>query len=408
MNRGLPFLLLMIALGCCAFAMIFALSNLPRSTPAGSTSNQVTGSAEHPPGAVLVDVPWKHLTDVPVFELTDQANKSFKPTRFAGKPYAVSFFFASCPSICRDLNSQVQRLNEQMRNEDFGFVSISVDPENDTPEILSRYAADYDASPDRWVMLTGQMYKVKEVGEHVFRVNITKDEHTDNILLIDKWGRYRDRFKWDDPYDMKRFVTVAKELAVETAPPIDETIRTRNAMAGLEIKDVTSIPWIRDFHLIERSGNTFYSRDLIGQVWIANFFFSTCPGICQQQNEYLSGLQSRLEEHAATIVSISTDPNTDTPQVLSGYAEKFSADKDGWLFCTGEGRLVQRISAEFFKAHATEEHHSSKLFVVDRWGQVRGEFDWQQADQEVAMLELIDQLNLETQPTFAARSTTEQ
>ena len=137
---------------------------------------------------------------------------------------------------------------------------------------------------------------------------------------------------------------------------------------------------------------------MTGQVWIANFFFTTCPGICQKQNEYLSGLQDRLQEHPATIVSISTDPSTDTPAVLSSYAKKFAADDEKWLFCTGEDRLIRRISSEFSKAHAAADHHSSKLFVVDRWGNVRGSFDWQQADQEVAMLGLIDQLNAETQP----------
>ncbi len=150
--------------------------------------------------------------------------------------------------------------------------------------------------------------------------------------------------------------------------------------------------------MYERSGKRFYSRDLTGQVWIANFFFSTCPGICQKQNEYLSGLQDRLQNHPATIVSITTDPNTDTPEVLSSYARKFGADDEKWLFVTGEDRLIRRISSEFFHAPAGADHHSSLLFVVDRWGNVRGSFDWQQADQEVAMLGLIDQLNAETRP----------
>ncbi len=221
MNKIFPALLLLIALACCGVAMFFSLSRTLDEPRSGSSSTSAAPSADQPPGAALVDVPWKHLPNVPPFELTQQDGEKFNSASFAGKPYAVSFFFASCPSICRDLNAQVKRLNDQLRNEDIGFVSISVDPENDTPEVLSRYASDYGATPDRWVMLTGQMYKVKEIGEQIFRVIVDKDQHTDNILLVDKWGRYRDRFKWDDPYDMKRFVTVAKELAAETEPPLD-------------------------------------------------------------------------------------------------------------------------------------------------------------------------------------------
>jgi len=400
MKKIFPLLLFTIALGCCIVAMVFALKSLRPDRIAGQSGSSSTQnpSAEHPPGAVLVDVPWKHLPSVPQFVLTNQHDETFDSATLAGKPYAVSFFFASCPSICRDLNAQVQRLNEQLRNEDVGFVSISVDPEKDTPEILERYANDYNATPERWAMLTGPLYKVREIGEQIFRVIVDPATHTDNILLVDKWGRYRDRFKWDDPYDMKRFTTVVKELASETEPPLEKTIHTRNAMAGLEIDDVSSIPWIREFHLVERSGKKFYSREMTGRVWIANFFFTSCPGICQKQNEYLRALQERLADHPATIVSITTDPNTDLPAVLSEYANKFSADQDKWLFCTGNELLIRRISSEFFRAHASENHHSSQLFVVDKWGNLRGDFNWQEADQEVAMLELIDQLNAETVP----------
>ena len=400
MNKVIPAIALLLALGFICTALIFGIPGQSGPIRAGSSSSPLNEnpSSEQPPGAVLVDVPWKHLPSVPNFQLTHQGNDTFDSASFAGKPYAVCFFFATCPSICRDLSSQVQRLNDQLRKEDVGFISLSVTPDIDTPEVLAKYAADYGAEPDRWALLTGQLYKIKEIGEQVFRVVVDPETHTDNILLVDKWGRYRDRFKWDDPYDMKRFVSVAKELAAETEPPIDKVVTTRNALAGLEIDDVTSIPWIRDFHLIERNGETFFSRDLTGEVWIANFFFSSCPGICKKQNEYLSGLQTRLENHPAKIVSITTDPNTDVPSRLREYAESFDADEQNWLFCTGRELLIRRVSSEFFKAHASEDHHSSQLFVVDRWGNVRGDFNWQNADEEVAMLRLIDELNAEKIP----------
>ncbi len=350
-------------------------------------------NSSDPPGAVFVDVPWKHLPDVEPFQFVSQDGQPFDSASLAGKPYLVSFFFASCPTICRELNNQVDRLNQQLRKEQVAFVSITVDPENDTPEVLQRYAEDYDATPDRWAFLTDQEYKVRQLGEQVFGVVVDKDTHTDNILLVDKWGRYRDRFKWDDPYDMKRLVEVVKDVAAEQSPPLDAIIHTRNALVGMEPVDFNQIPWIREFHLTESSGEKFYSRDLIGQVWIANFFFTSCPGICKEQNAYLRNLRARLGQDAPLIVSITTDPTTDTAEVLRGYAEKLDADPR-WKFLTGPSLLIRRIGAEFFKAHNTESHHSSLLFVVDRWGKVRGSFDWQQPEQEVEMLALIKRLGI--------------
>ena len=335
------------------------------------------------------------MPDVPRFDLIDQEGNTFDSAKLHGRVYAVSFFFAGCPTICRDLQEQIRRVNDQLRKQDVTFVSISVDPEEDTPEKLNRYAQDFGAKADRWAFLTDQPYKVRQLGEQVFRVVVDKATHTDNILLVDKWGRYRDRFKWDDPYDMKRFVKVAKELEQETEMPLEATVRTRNAMAGIEPSDWNSVPWIREFHLTERSGEPFFSRQMTGQVWIASFFFTTCPGICKEQNEYLRGLQQRWAE-CPTLVSITTNPNTDTIETLRGYARDFDADKKKWLFCTGDEKLIPRIGAEFFKAHASGGHHSSRFYVVDKWGVVRGDFDWQKPEDVVAMKKLAAELEAET------------
>lgn len=361
------------------------------------------GDAVKPPpasssGVVLVDVPWKHLPELGRFKLTDQTGADFDSASLSGRVTAICFFFASCPSICRDLNRQVQRTSEQVKELPIQFLSVSVDPDRDTPEVLSRYAADYGAQPERWRFLTGQLYRIKELGERTFRVDVNPETHTDNIFLIDKWGRYRDRFKWDDQADMKRFVEVARAMSAESAPPLAHTIRTRNALAGIEPKNWDDVPWIREFFLTDQLGRRFYSRELTGQVWIANFFFSTCPGICPKQNQYLAGLQQRLGGRAVTFVSITTDPLTDTTEVLAETATRLRATPENWLFCRGDEKLTRRIAAEFFRAEAGGEHHTSRLFVVDRWGQLRGSFDWQQPDQEVQMLQLIDQCLAEAEP----------
>ena len=386
MKTGIPLILWAIVL-IVAVTTFLSRDFSDTEIVSGSSSNIANQTdPELPPDAVIVKVPWRHLPDIDPFKLTDQNGDVFDSGKLAGKPYAVCFFFARCPSICRDLTKRIETLNQQLKKTDIQFISISVEPEHDTPEVLNRYAADFGATPDRWAFLTGQPYQVEQIGIQNFQVVIDPANHIDNILLVDKWGRYRDRFKWDDPIDTRRFLKVAKALAAEEQVPINKSINTRNALAGHRPPDWSIIPFIREFWLQQSNGSTFYSRDMTGSVWIANFFFTSCPTVCVQQAEHLQGLQERLGDRATRIISITTDPVRDRPEVLQSFAQKHSADPQRWTFCTGESVLIPRVGAEFFGAAAKPNdgtpsgHHSSELFVVDRWGKVRGRFDWQVSD----------------------------
>jgi cytochrome oxidase Cu insertion factor (SCO1/SenC/PrrC family) len=197
---------------------------------------------------------------------------------------------------------------------------------------------------------------------------------------------------------MKRLVKVVQEVAAETEPPLNEIVKTRNAMVGREPIDLSTIQFLREFHLYTSDEKPFFSRDLTGEVWITNFFFTSCPTICKEQSKYIEGLQSRLGDNPTKLVSITTDPATDLPAKLREYARSHNADSDRWLFLTGNEKAIPRVSAEFFSAMGGTDHHSSELYVVDKWGNVRGRFDWQDAAQEVAMLSLVDELWQETRP----------
>ena len=200
-DRG-PNLVLLFALGGLAVlfmgvAIVAGLMTTRTADGPGTSDNPVEPSADNPPGAVIVDVPWNHLHHINNFALTNQDGENFDTAQFSGdKPFLVSFFFASCPSICRDLNKQVAKLNEQLKKEDVAFVTITVDPERDTPKVLNKYAADFEAESPRWSFLTGEKYRIKEIGEQMFRVEVVDmANHTENIMLVDKWGKFRDRFK---------------------------------------------------------------------------------------------------------------------------------------------------------------------------------------------------------------------
>ena len=117
MNK--PVILLMFLIGCLclglsAIYMIKTLTGPDGFGMAGSSSSSA-GDPNHP-GVAYADIPWKHLQSVPQFSLTDQNGDEFDSAVVAGRPYAISFFFATCPSICRDLNKRIEDLNSELKS----------------------------------------------------------------------------------------------------------------------------------------------------------------------------------------------------------------------------------------------------------------------------------------------------
>ncbi|MES2571735.1 MAG: SCO family protein [Verrucomicrobiota bacterium] len=144
---------------------------------------------------------------------------------------------------------------------------------------------------------------------------------------------------------------------------------------------------VPDFSLTERTGQTVTAADLRGKVWIADFFYTTCPGPCPMMTSRLSEIHKATgSEKELSLVSISTDPAKDTPEVLKQYAERFGAD-ERWLFLTGQKEAIFQLANKGFKLSVTDEGgterepvtHSTKLVLVDRNGMVRGFYDAQAA-----------------------------
>lgn len=160
------------------------------------------------------------------------------------------------------------------------------------------------------------------------------------------------------------------------------------------------------FSLIERSGRRVDREDLLGKVWITNFMFTHCPDTCPLQSAEMAKVQADFaEEKDLRLISITVDPERDTPGVLSKYADRYGADRDRWLFLTGEKRAIYRLALEGFRlnvvdpaegvksqlfgptpalAHQGETDkqfvHSSRFVLVDRQARIRGYY--QSAEEE--------------------------
>jgi protein SCO1/2/putative membrane protein len=142
-----------------------------------------------------------------------------------------------------------------------------------------------------------------------------------------------------------------------------------------------------EFRLTERSGRSVSSAELAGKVWVASFIFTHCPLSCPRITSVMKGLQAELAGTAVQLVSISVDPDRDTPEVLADYARRYGADAGRWWFLTGPKDEVGRLVTQGFKlglslATETEQQagaepitHSDRLALVDRGNRVVALFD---------------------------------
>lgn len=105
--------------------------------------------------------------EVSSFELTNRDGTTVTPESFEGKPWVADFIFTSCPGVCPILTDRMAALAEDVPLDEMHLVSFSVDPENDTPEVLREYAEEHDA-PDGWYFLTGTRDEIHELVKEGF------------------------------------------------------------------------------------------------------------------------------------------------------------------------------------------------------------------------------------------------
>ncbi len=139
--------------------------------------------------------------EVPPFEFENQHNLLIGNSDYKNKVYVIEFFFTSCPTICPRMNENMVKVpNEFYGNPSFGIVSISIDPERDSPEVLKAYADEKGATLKNWNFLTGDKEEIYSFSNDGFKLYAgeNKDveggfEHSGLFALIDKDGFIRSR-----------------------------------------------------------------------------------------------------------------------------------------------------------------------------------------------------------------------
>jgi protein SCO1/2 len=166
-------------------------------------------------------------------------------------------------------------------------------------------------------------------------------------------------------------------------------------------KELPILADLPQFSLVDEDAKAFTRDDMLGRVWVADFVFTTCADACPRLQSKMKSLQERLiplqQGGNISLLSISVDPERDTPEKLRDYAQIFGQRKGQWRYLTGEQREVEKTVVRGFHtamakmpAGNTDPHleafdimHGERLVLVDRMGRIRGFYD---ADDQDALL----------------------
>ncbi len=138
------------------------------------------------------------------FELIERSGKTINSDDLKGQPYVVGFFFTLCPSICINQNAKVQELQEKYRGQPLRLLSISCDPEVDRPQVLTEYAKRFDADPEQWLFLTGEMDNISRVAAEMYFLSASRRFHAEKFVLVDGDGKNVGFYSWNDPLQFKQ------------------------------------------------------------------------------------------------------------------------------------------------------------------------------------------------------------
>lgn len=162
---------------------------------------------------------------VPPFNFIDEEGKPFTDKDAAGKIIIADFFFTRCTSICPRMGLQMQQLQlklEGPRYRDVLFLSHTVDPEHDTPEVLKAYAQRLHADPTRWKFLTGNAADIYRQGNLGYLLSAGADPtaaeqfvHSPQFVLVDKQRHIRGMYDGTSTDAMRELATDLKLLLYE-------------------------------------------------------------------------------------------------------------------------------------------------------------------------------------------------
>ncbi len=277
------------------------------------------------------------------------------------KTVAINFIFTTCTTICPPLGMTFQAVQKQLNGRtDVELISITVDPNTDTPERMKEWANRFHAKPG-WTLLTGEKNDVDIALKALGGFSARKEDHSPVVIIGNaakgQWMRM------DGLGNAAKIVENINKIAVKS----EEHQHEESVAKPVEN---SSLKYFTDVELVNQDGQKvkFYSDLLKGKIVIANSFFTTCASVCPPMTQRISKLQLQLKEtlgeRAKDVIflSISVDPETDTPEKLKEYATRFKA-QDGWYFLTGTKKNTDWALYKLGQYVDNKDAHTTILIV---------------------------------------------
>ncbi|WP_040299799.1 SCO family protein [Arcticibacter svalbardensis] len=171
-----------------------------------------------------------------------------------------------------------------------------------------------------------------------------------------------------------------------------------------EMKDPKTFHAIRKFNLINQEGMAFTEKNLDGKICVADFFFTSCPGICPKLAISMSALQKEfLEDKDVLLVSHSVTPATDSVPVLKQYAEAHGVNPKKWNLLTGNKDEIYDLGRKFYyveedlglKSDASIFLHTENFVLIDKQRHIRGIYNGLDPNSMLALKNDIKELKKE-------------
>jgi protein SCO1/2 len=188
-------------IGISFIVLIFGIIFIPKIVDRIKNGSVVQNDRMSLSNEIVKEEALQKIGPAPKFELTDQNKVKISNKAYIGKVYVLEFFFSTCPSICPIMNKNMVTIEKEFANEkDFGIASISINPENDTPEVLKAHAEKLGVTSANWHFLTGDKDYIFELANKGFNLYVGENnktlgnfEHSGLFALIDKKGNIRCR-----------------------------------------------------------------------------------------------------------------------------------------------------------------------------------------------------------------------
>lgn len=140
---------------------------------------------------------------------------------------------------------------------------------------------------------------------------------------------------------------------------------------------------VEDFNMINQNAQSVSWKNLQNKIVVANFFFTSCPGVCANMMDHMKKAQMACQpnEHLA-FISFTVDPSRDRSERLKWYEEKHGIDNRNWSLLTGDKKEIYRLARTSFYLSASKGDggtndfiHSDQLVLIDKQRHIRGYYE---------------------------------